>query len=123
MDVWQAAHRALGPFRAPDHHAEIRCGRVSDHLVVGCREGGQARAAAVSAEHRPGSSHIRLSRRQTLILGAGALGAAVGAPVRSVANAGGTDEAVERHGLSAFGDLKYPPDFRHFDYVDSNAPK
>ncbi len=28
-----------------------------------------------------------------------------------------------RHGLSVFGDLKYPPDFKHFDYVNPNAPK
>ena len=28
-----------------------------------------------------------------------------------------------RHGLSAFGDLKYPPGFRHFDYVNPAAPK
>ena len=26
------------------------------------------------------------------------------------------------HGLSAFGDLKYPKDFKYFDYVDPNAP-
>ncbi len=32
-------------------------------------------------------------------------------------------EEIERHGLSIFGDLKYPADFRHFDYVDPNAPK
>ncbi len=25
--------------------------------------------------------------------------------------------------MSAFGDLKYPPDFPHFDYVEPNAPK
>ncbi|WP_020179582.1 extracellular solute-binding protein [Methylopila sp. M107] len=29
----------------------------------------------------------------------------------------------ERHGLSAFGELKYPPDFKHFDYVRPDAPK
>jgi microcin C transport system substrate-binding protein len=29
----------------------------------------------------------------------------------------------ETHGLSAFGDLKYPADFAHFDYVDPHAPK
>ncbi|WP_443147438.1 extracellular solute-binding protein [Prosthecomicrobium sp. N25] len=29
----------------------------------------------------------------------------------------------ERHGLSYFGDLKYPADFRHFDYVNPAAPK
>jgi microcin C transport system substrate-binding protein len=28
-----------------------------------------------------------------------------------------------RHGLSLFGDLKYPPSFRHFDYVNPQAPK
>jgi microcin C transport system substrate-binding protein len=31
--------------------------------------------------------------------------------------------AETRHGLSAFGNLKYPPDFQHFDYVNPNAPK
>jgi microcin C transport system substrate-binding protein len=34
-----------------------------------------------------------------------------------------TEEDIEAHGISAFGDLKYPADFRHFDYVDPNAPK
>jgi microcin C transport system substrate-binding protein len=28
-----------------------------------------------------------------------------------------------QHGLSLFGDLKYPADFKHFDYVNPNAPK
>ena len=28
-----------------------------------------------------------------------------------------------RHGLSAFGDLKYPADFTHFGWVNPNAPK
>ncbi|MEL7049524.1 MAG: ABC transporter substrate-binding protein, partial [Pseudomonadota bacterium] len=27
------------------------------------------------------------------------------------------------HGLSAFGELKYPADFKHFDYVNPDAPK
>ncbi|GGE33313.1 ABC transporter substrate-binding protein [Agaricicola taiwanensis] len=30
---------------------------------------------------------------------------------------------VERHGMSSFGDLKYPPDFAHFDYVNPDAPR
>jgi len=29
----------------------------------------------------------------------------------------------KRHGLSTFGDLKYPADFKHFDYVNPDAPK
>jgi microcin C transport system substrate-binding protein len=28
-----------------------------------------------------------------------------------------------RHGLSLFGELKYPPGFKHFDYVNPSAPK
>ena len=30
---------------------------------------------------------------------------------------------VVSHGLSIHGDLKYPPDFKHFDYADPGAPK
>src|SRR6516164_1900270 len=32
-------------------------------------------------------------------------------------------EMIESHGLSAFGDLAYPPDFPHFRYVNASAPK
>jgi microcin C transport system substrate-binding protein len=28
-----------------------------------------------------------------------------------------------KHGLSAFGELKYPPDFKHFEWVNPGAPK
>jgi microcin C transport system substrate-binding protein len=40
----------------------------------------------------------------------------------------GTDTAlaqdrVWRHGLSLFGELKYPPGFKQFDYVNASAPK
>lgn len=31
--------------------------------------------------------------------------------------------AEPRHGLSTFGELKYGPDFKHFDYVNPDAPK
>jgi microcin C transport system substrate-binding protein len=30
---------------------------------------------------------------------------------------------AERHGMSAFGDLKYPANFPYFNYVNPNAPK
>ncbi|HYA06997.1 MAG TPA: extracellular solute-binding protein, partial [Xanthobacteraceae bacterium] len=33
------------------------------------------------------------------------------------------DEDIESHGLSAFDDLGYAADFKHFRYVDPNAPK
>ncbi len=37
--------------------------------------------------------------------------------------AGEAGASERRHGLSAFGDLKYPADFKHFDYVNPDAPK
>ncbi len=35
----------------------------------------------------------------------------------------GSASAEPRHGLSTFGDLKYPAGFKHFDYVNPAAPK
>ena len=32
-------------------------------------------------------------------------------------------EVITAHGISSFGELKYPPDFEHFDYVNPDAPK
>jgi microcin C transport system substrate-binding protein len=66
-------------------------------------------------------SEQRISRRCALIAGAGAFGALLRLPPNSAA--AGAPEEIERHGLSIFGDLKYSADFRHFDYVDPNAPK
>lgn len=57
------------------------------------------------------------SRRHVLGLGAGALSATGLGP----AMADNTGARV--HGISAFGDLKYPPDFHHFSYVNVDAPK
>jgi len=60
----------------------------------------------------------RWTRRAALAFGAGALLAAL--PDRRVAAAA---QDRETHGLSAFGDLRYPADFTHVDYVDPHAPK
>lgn len=48
----------------------------------------------------------------------------VAAWARPVLAAGeGIGAAPESHGMSAFGDLKYPANFSSFDYVNANAPK
>ena len=39
------------------------------------------------------------------------------------ATAAWADGANPSHGISVFGDLKYPPGFKHFDYVNPDAPK
>ncbi|HVV42737.1 MAG TPA: ABC transporter substrate-binding protein, partial [Nitrobacter sp.] len=58
----------------------------------------------------------RFTRRQAIGMG---LGAAAAARLRTAA----ADTAQASHGMSAFGDLKYPADFHHFDYVNIDAPK
>jgi len=57
------------------------------------------------------------NRRFVLGLGLGSLCAARFTPVAASETATGT------HGLSVYGDLKYPADFHHFDYANVNAPK
>ncbi|MFO1143135.1 MAG: extracellular solute-binding protein [Amaricoccus sp.] len=32
-------------------------------------------------------------------------------------------KVIKSHGISSFGDLKYPADFKHFDYVNPDAPQ
>jgi microcin C transport system substrate-binding protein len=78
-------------------------------VVVGCGQSDQNRTAAVN-------ELPQLTRRATLVLGAAGLFASLADIACALPN-------EERHGISAFGDLKYPADFRHFDYVDPNAPK
>jgi|TARA_B100002003_G_C14136007_1_gene546370 microcin C transport system substrate-binding protein len=34
-----------------------------------------------------------------------------------------SDASEKQHGISFFGDLKYPADFQHFEYVNPDAPK
>ena len=69
------------------------------------------RPPSPSLPRKGGGSH--LSRREVLIVSAGALATAV---LPAAADA-------ERHGISAFGDLAYPADFPHFKYVNPGAPK
>jgi microcin C transport system substrate-binding protein len=59
---------------------------------------------------------VELTRRETLLLGAAGLASSLPCSVEAA-------QDVERHGISAFGDLKYPPGFKHFDYVNPDAPK
>lgn len=62
-----------------------------------------------------------LTRRSALALGAGAGVATLLPASPPMAQAG--DFGPESHGMSIFGDLKYPAGFRHFDYVNPQAPK
>lgn len=69
-------------------------------MVVGRGKSGQGRDAAVT-------DFRDVTRRETLVIAAGALASAMAGPALAW-------EGPERHGMSAFGDLKYPADFKHF---------
>ena len=60
-----------------------------------------------------------ITRRDLLALGA----AAAASPLLPALAFATVPANQELHGLSAFGDLKYGPDFKHFDYVNPDAPK
>ena len=66
-----------------------------------------------------------IDRRSTLkLLGAlGISGGLSGGSRRVGIDAALAQEQDWRHGLSLFGELKYPADFAHYAYVNPNAPK
>ena len=71
---------------------------------------------------------MKLSRRTLLRSGAATLAvpATIIEPLGYLtgqASEAKADDKVWRHGLSLFGDLKYPAGFKHFDYVNPKAPK
>jgi microcin C transport system substrate-binding protein len=52
------------------------------------------------------------------------LGIAAGFPaIKSAYAQSAPDGLAWRHAVSTYGDIKYPADFKHFDYVNPNAPK
>jgi microcin C transport system substrate-binding protein len=61
----------------------------------------------------------RITRRSALKIGAASLTFPWGLATQAALAEG----EVETHGLSSFGDLALPPDFKHFDYVNPDAPK
>ena len=65
---------------------------------------------------------MRLSRRSLLQTGlvAAVAPALEGIPFTQPAHA---EEPEWRHATSLFGDVKYPPGFKHYDYVNAQAPK
>lgn len=76
---------------------------------------------------------MAITRRDLLLTGAAvaalpAFGSVAGVPVVRTAEAQSAGELASsalpwRHALSLFGDIKYPADFKRFDYVKPDAPK
>ncbi len=61
-----------------------------------------------------------VTRRGVLAFGSGALVARWAQPAKAQVAVAADSES---HGMSAFGDLKYPSGFKNFDYVNVGAPK
>jgi microcin C transport system substrate-binding protein len=73
-----------------------------------------------------GNTQTGITRREGLMLAGGTMLCLAAGPVsaQKVSDAlTGFADQPGRHGLSIFGDLKYPSDFTHFDYVNPEAPK
>jgi microcin C transport system substrate-binding protein len=71
---------------------------------------------------------LALTRRDLLLTGTAAatlpaLGSVGGLPIVGAAQAQSANEPTWRHALSLFGQIKYPADFKRFDYVNPEAPK
>jgi microcin C transport system substrate-binding protein len=105
----------------PGRHAVKRNGRTGN---------------AASADGKVSSRNTAISRRQLLV--AGLAGGAASSGVLAAASAfaqssagqqatgapvAGQQAWTESHGLSTFGELALPADFKHFAYVNPNAPK
>ena len=63
---------------------------------------------------------LRVAGAALLVFGAAMLG---GAAWGQDDAAQGSDKIISAHGYSFYGDLKYPADYTHFDYVNPDAPK
>jgi microcin C transport system substrate-binding protein len=66
---------------------------------------------------------VKLSRRTLLRSSAAAFVAPAVVDPLGIPVAKAADEPNWRHGLSLFGELKYPEGFKRFDYVNPEAPK
>lgn len=73
---------------------------------------------------RTAQGRVAVSRlpdvRSWLLGGLGLLAAAAAA---LPAHAQDAPKIIKAHGISTFGDLKYPADFTHLEYVNPDAPK
>jgi microcin C transport system substrate-binding protein len=72
---------------------------------------------------RPPRTPLPISRRFALT-GMASLMSATALPIMSAGRAAASeDEIIRAHGYSFFGNLSYPEDYPHFDYVNPDAPK
>ena len=69
-------------------------------------------------DRRPRATVLKVTRPQPWLAGSALLMGAL-----LLAGQARAQDLIETHGYSYFGDLKYPADFAHLDYVNPDAPK
>ena len=69
-------------------------------------------------DRRPRATVLKVTRPQSWLAGSALLMGAL-----LLAGQARAQDLIETHGYSYFGDLKYPADFAHLDYVNPDAPK
>lgn len=116
------------PFQAsssrPEAKPESR-DRSKEGAPLSARDPGSAAPAVRDDGNRTRRSILTVAAGAALLplLGRRAFAQDVAAQPAVPADAAPAAAGAERHGLSAFGDLKYPADFARFDYVNPDAPK
>lgn len=69
-------------------------------------------------------ARVKTARNKYLMWGGlGILGLLVTLALSGMARAQGDENVISSHGYSFYGDLTYPADYPHFDYVNPDAPK
>ena len=63
------------------------------------------------------------AQRSHIVLTAGLMGGAMILMLAASAIAARAENTITAHGISTFGELKYPAGFTHLDYVNPDAPK
>lgn len=77
-----------------------------------------------SRHSAPSTARVKAARNSFSIwLGLGVLGLLLTILTATIVRADGHETVTSTHGYSFYGDLKYPEDFAHFDYVNPDAPK
>jgi microcin C transport system substrate-binding protein len=117
------AQCAMNGFRGPKDTS-----RINEPGVIETQKSASTPAESNDADHsiitpHGGSRGLKMQMRGKTSLRPSAKWAALLSALALLSAPAIAAESAPRHGLSAFGELKYPSDFKHFDWVNPDAPK
>src|SRR5215831_7703857 len=111
----------------PTYKVKVKSWSDRAHVRAQPSKIGHNPASACVAGVLPPEVSLRLTRRSVVRTGVLAALSPIldrfGAPFLGASARAQDGNLQWQHGLSLFGELKYPAGFKHFDYVNPNAPK